>query len=738
MQIYGANPNGLPEGWDWSAYDQANGTTYSTTSNSGNTASASQFGPLPTTASNGPDANPLGRNNSPLVNGNIPSTNPGISRSPSSIPTLPNITPDAQSGYLPPLQSQNQYNLSQAPTPTSPAGNSSGSQGLNSLARSSSSLTSGGTAGSLGGNTNTTAIAKQATENNPSLPSAPLTTSANALGRGNSPLVNSTGTTNTPDNSTFSGPTYQDYLSQYQNSDPSGYLNSAHPEFAQQLTQDQWNSLSDQDKWSRLQGRESIAPGDPRYNQLYSQLGGSNSNTNEPIVVRYNSPLQPSDFVDPSKVITNPDGSQMYLHSNMTPGAERGESPPHPWWQDAALFAGGLGLAVTGGYFLDGALAGGGGAAATSGGTAATSGTASGGLEVSAAGGTSAGSAAASTAPSWFPGTAETWNTISSAYTTGRYAMQGISLYQFANSLINGGQKMPGNNPLTTGTTPGSNTNTNTNTDDNGLDINGLAIGAASLYLDNNVINNYKDQVGQYLNQGDYNSQYRPGQLSQLNDFLSHPSDALNDPGYKQMRQQGLDNVSRTMAARGMSLSGNEMGELEKYGENLDYTHLNDIENQLRQAADQGNPNQLYGSAINSAGFVAGMQSNRNNDIMNSAGSALKTVGTTIQNLLKNGPKLPDGTIDWNKVPDSVRQELNVPDPASNPEAYAQWSQQTYQKWADMPDPGSDPEGYMNWVNQNYGGSSVAGGGTDVYSGGGGDYSDDGGDGIIDYFFGGP
>lgn len=127
-------------------------------------------------------------------------------------------------------------------------------------------------------------------------------------------------------------PTYQDYTSYFSGLDPSSFADSAHPEYGTQLTQDQWSALAPSDQWGRIGGQLNLAPSDPRYAGLYPQVASDGSDPNQDILLRYGSPYDASNFVDPSKVLTG-DNLSAYLHSNETPGTERGESGNSNWWQ---------------------------------------------------------------------------------------------------------------------------------------------------------------------------------------------------------------------------------------------------------------------------------------------------------------------------------------------------------------------------------------------------------------------
>jgi hypothetical protein len=178
-----------------------------------------------------------------------------------------------------------------------------------------------------------------------------------------------------------------------------------------------------------------------------------------------------------------------------------------------------------------------------------------------------------------------------------------------------------GNGPNTRRTTgDGNNTDNNNDNkpDDNGDLSNLLRLllgGAAGLNANNSNqrdVHDYQTLLNQMIDRGDYNSQYRPGYLSRLDMLMNHPEESLNDPTYQALRQRNEDNLSRSMNARGLGLSGNELGALDKYGREQDYSHINDERNAFMKAADLGKPGDMMSNAMRNLPFLFQMRANSN------------------------------------------------------------------------------------------------------------------------------
>jgi hypothetical protein len=86
----------------------------------------------------------------------------------------------------------------------------------------------------------------------------------------------------------------------------------------------------------------------------------------------------------------------------------------------------------------------------------------------------------------------------------------------------------------------------------------GLASGIASII-----------QGNQMAKAADPFSASRAQYATQLNNLMSNPSSVTTTPGYQFLQQQGLEGVSRQMAARGYNTSGNELLALQNQGQSL-------------------------------------------------------------------------------------------------------------------------------------------------------------------------
>lgn len=167
--------------------------------------------------------------------------------------------------------------------------------------------------------------------------------------------------------------------------------------------------------------------------------------------------------------------------------------------------------------------------------------------------------------------------------------------------------------------------------------------------IDQRDIDSYRNRVDDYVNRGDFNSQNRPGMLARYNDFLTHPEHALNDPGFVAMKDRNLGNLSRQYNARGLAISGNEMGGLQERGDELNYKHYNEQMAELRAGIGLGDPSGMARAGINSLGPEYQMRANHNattgglvNRFVNALGG---TIGSFVQNLLRQNPNMTDTEI---------------------------------------------------------------------------------------------
>jgi hypothetical protein len=257
-------------------------------------------------------------------------------------------------------------------------------------------------------------------------------------------------------------------------------------------------------------------------------------------------------------------------------------------------------------------------------------------------------------------------------YNGARTALGGASL---VNSLVNGGGTHttpgkvggPAGTPGGTSTGPGpggSGDNSGGNdgggdpngTGDNGLPnwlntilgLAGTGLGAAQ---ENKNINTFKGMSNDLFNKGDYNQAYRPGYLDKLNKAFNDPDSLLQDQGYQNMRKDAMDNLSRQEAARGMSLSGNEMGDLTRLQSNMDYAQINNTRQQLMGAANLGDPAGMAKAQMLTLPFLFNAMNNRDASVGAAAGRAGGSIGNQLIRWLtgnnggggRNLPNLPGG-----------------------------------------------------------------------------------------------
>jgi hypothetical protein len=104
----------------------------------------------------------------------------------------------------------------------------------------------------------------------------------------------------------LSSPAYQDYLQNYGRGGDGA------------LSQDQWNALTDAQKWQNVGSGLAIAKTDPRYADLAKQMGVTDGGLLNLAYAPQSIAVNGQNYVDPSKVVT--DGS-VYgtAHSNETP-----------------------------------------------------------------------------------------------------------------------------------------------------------------------------------------------------------------------------------------------------------------------------------------------------------------------------------------------------------------------------------------------------------------------------------
>lgn len=160
-------------------------------------------------------------------------------------------------------------------------------------------------------------------------------------------------------------------------------------------------------------------------------------------------------------------------------------------------------------------------------------------------------------------------------------------------------------NTTTTGTGTGTN-GTTTNGSNQFLNPDGTInwqniIGAAGTgYSNNQSVQQFQNFLNQYINQSnpDYASE-----TATRNQLLTNPAGYLaSDPAFK----QGSQDVSRQMAARGLTLSGNEMGALDDYGSKYISQKISDLNASMKPTSD------LMSAAMRNAPEVFQAITNRN------------------------------------------------------------------------------------------------------------------------------
>ncbi len=173
-------------------------------------------------------------------------------------------------------------------------------------------------------------------------------------------------------------------------------------------------------------------------------------------------------------------------------------------------------------------------------------------------------------------------------------------------SLFNGGGGPGANRP---GSGPGSGPG--------GGSLLDLITGGLGAYSDNKTIQDLRGMQNDLFTRGDFAGPYRGPWMDRLNDFLLDPEKALQDPTYKASRERKLGDLDRKLNAKGYNMSGNEMGELLKYGTELDYSHISEQENQLRQAAMMSRPDQMAAAAMHNLPLFGQAMANRNAGVGN-------------------------------------------------------------------------------------------------------------------------
>ncbi len=327
------------------------------------------------------------------------------------------------------------------------------------------------------------------------------------------------------------------------------------------------------------------------------------------------------DLFDENQVIYDPEFGVITDVNNI-----RDPDARHDMWRTAAMFvavaapalgaaAGQNGLWTSNNPFYSGA----GAAGSTAGAGSSVAGTAAGGVGVTPP-----------PPPVGTPvGFEQIWNGVKQVWNGSSWVRSALGLYNFANRAGLFGSR-GGNVPTGNG-------------DDN--DLFGLARTGLNIYNDNKNIQDFKNQQNELFNRGDYNSQYRPGQLSRLNEFLMNPEAALQDPTYRAVRDRGLEDLSRKLNARGYNMSGYEMGELQKFGQEMDYKHIDQERSALMKSVNLGDPSGMARAGMQNLPFLFRARADRNADVNNALDSGIRFGGKTVSEWL-NGLKTGQWSLD--------------------------------------------------------------------------------------------
>lgn len=461
--------------------------------------------------------------------------------------------------------------------------------------------------------------------------------------------------------------TYQDYLNSLPTSSESG------SKYDGAVPESQWNAMSTADKLKNIHGGggKILNPGSPEYSE-FAQKTGAEPGRNILMVPGTFDPAKnrlPDGrpfLVDPSKIVQG-DGWFAYAPNNMTPDAQKRGGMSDLQWGIfvASMFAGGAYLggagafgnvatdAAVGGGFGTGALGAGGTGAgfAGAGGAYGAGGVAGGGVT-----GGGSDTFVGPHQPYDIPGPMEqvpatTINGPTSNFSPPPGYAGGGSSNTLGNIMDNplarAGVSSGVNSLLGGGGGVGRGTAPNTS---NNSGLGDLIQSGVNLYNDNKDVNGYRSDVNNLISRGDYNSEYRPGYLAKLNDMEQHPENYLNDPAYKAMKSKNLGDLDRVLNAKGFSFSGNEQGALADQIDALDYKHINDQKNSLRQDAQLGSPDKMAIAGIGSLAQLYQMKANRNAAANGTVGQALKSlfgnsapaVKNAIESLKQNNPGMTD------------------------------------------------------------------------------------------------
>jgi hypothetical protein len=353
-------------------------------------------------------------------------------------------------------------------------------------------------------------------------------------------------------------------------------------------------------------------------------------------------------FKDPSKVIYDQRYGYVTSPDNLTGGSHESFYDKYAPWLMMGGAGLGIGMGMAGAGALEGGLAGGG----TAGVGAGLTGSGAMNLGALAAGGAAAGTPFEIGGGATGPGSglpagegpgfgAEGGGTVGAGAGAGgaAAATAGSSI---VNPLLRGAGAVA--NGILSGDTPNPSGRSN---DGSGLNLGDLLGGGVGLYMANRNMQQYNTASNDLLNRGDYNSKYRPGYLEDLASSYRDPDKFLAP--YKAGDDRDLENLRRQEAAKGMSFSGNEMGDLTQLQSENRQKHLMDIRKDLRGSADLGQPGNIVASAMRNLPFLFQMQANGNQLAGNLLSKIIgnKSIGDWLKGVLK-------GDLKWDDVPTDV------------------------------------------------------------------------------------
>lgn len=174
-----------------------------------------------------------------------------------------------------------------------------------------------------------------------------------------------------------------------------------------------------------------------------------------------------------------------------------------------------------------------------------------------------------------------------------------------------------------------------------------LASGAINNYNDNENIRDFISRQNELLGQADYNREYRPGYLSRLQQFLTNPEAALDDPTFQAVRNRNLGNLSRRLNSRGYNMSGREMAELQDYGREQDWQQIDRERRSLMDGIRLGNPEQTYSNALRNLPFIYLARGARNFDTSNSVLDGLFGRNGLMNSLINSGGDTVNRFVSW-------------------------------------------------------------------------------------------